>query len=69
MAPLEEGKKSVLSKSIAKNALFQHLKEEELEEAIDSLFPSEAITEDTIIKQGDEGDNFYIIDEVNQLQL
>ena len=30
----------------------------------DSLFPSEAAADDVIIKQGDEGDNFYIIDQV-----
>jgi len=63
MAPIEEGKRSSLSKSIAKSALFQHLKEDEMSEVFDSLFPSEAVTEDVIIQQGDEGDNFYIIDQ------
>jgi len=64
MVPLfEEAKKSSLSKSIAKSALFSHLKEEEMDEVFDSLFPSEAVQEDTIIRQGDVGDNFYIIDE------
>ena len=65
MAPIEEAKKASLSKSIAKSALFQHLKEEEMEEVFVSLFPSTAEPEETIIKQGDEGDNFYIIDQVN----
>eukprot|EP00090_Calanus_glacialis_P019442 TRINITY_DN29875_c0_g1_i1.p1 TRINITY_DN29875_c0_g1~~TRINITY_DN29875_c0_g1_i1.p1 ORF type:complete len:261 (+),score=78.48 TRINITY_DN29875_c0_g1_i1:92-784(+) len=32
-------------------------------EVFDALFPSEAVPEDTIIQQGDEGDNFYIIDQ------
>merc|ERR1712106_439089 len=32
-------------------------------EVFEYLFPSNAEPEDTIIKQGDEGDNFYIIDE------
>jgi len=63
MVPIEEEKRSSLSKSIAKSALFQHLKEEEMAEVFESLFPSEAVLEDTIIQQGDEGDNFYIIDE------
>ena len=31
----------------------------------DCLFPSAAALGDTIIRQGDEGDNFYIIDEVS----
>jgi len=64
MVPLfEEAKKSSLSKSIVKSSLFSHLKEEEMDEVFDSLFPSEAAQEDTIIRQGDVGDNFYIIDE------
>merc|ERR1712106_543516 len=41
----------------------QHLKEEEMAEVFESLFPSEAVLEDTIIQQGNEGDNFYIIDQ------
>ena len=70
MVPIEEAKRSALSKSIAKSALFQHLKDEEMAEVFDALFPSEAVPEDTIIQQGDEGDNFYIIDEVeNAVQI
>ena len=34
-------------------------------EVFDCLFPSAAALGDTIIRQGDEGDNFYIIDEVS----
>ena len=30
------------------------------------LFPCDAVSGDTIIKQGDEGDNFYIIEQVTQ---
>merc|ERR1712106_997929 len=41
----------------------QHLKVEEMNEVFESLFPSEAKAEEMIIQQGDEGDNFYIIDE------
>ena len=33
------------------------------------LFPCDAVSGDTIIKQGDEGDNFYIIEQVNKSSL
>ena len=31
----------------------------------DAMFPSSAMPGEMIIQQGDEGDNFYIIDQVN----
>ena len=35
-----------------------------MSEVFDCLFPSEANANDVIIQQGDEGDNFYIIEKV-----
>ena len=54
-----------LSNSIAKNLLFSHLDESERSDIFDAMFPSSAMPGEIIIKQGDEGDNFYIIDQVN----
>ena len=54
-----------LSKAIAKNVLFSHLDETERSDIFDAMFPSNAIPGEVIIQQGDEGDNFYIIDKVN----
>ena len=34
---------------------------------LDNLFPSDASSGDVIINQGDEGDNFYIIEEVDHV--
>merc|ERR1719192_2625540 len=51
-----------LSKAIAKNVLFSHLDENERSDIFDAMFPVAAIPGEVIIKQGDEGDNFYIID-------
>merc|ERR1719309_1046706 len=51
-----------LSKAIAKNVLFSHLDETERSDIFDAMFPSNAIPGEVIIQQGDEGDNFYIID-------
>ena len=51
-----------LSKAIAKNVLFSHLDENERSDIFDAMFPVNAIPGEIIIQQGDEGDNFYIID-------
>merc|ERR1711862_370556 len=52
-----------LSKAIAKNVLFSHLDENERSDIFDAMFPVSAIPGEIIINQGDEGDNFYIIDQ------
>lgn len=51
-----------LSKAIAKNVLFSHLDENERSDIFDAMFPHNALPGEVIIQQGDEGDNFYIID-------
>ena len=53
-----------LSKAIAKNVLFSHLDENERSDIFDAMFPYSALPGEIIIKQGNEGDNFYIIDQV-----
>merc|ERR1719210_2975977 len=52
-----------LSKAIAKNVLFSHLDENERSDIFDAIFPYSGIPGEIIIKQGNEGDNFYIIDQ------
>merc|ERR1712128_343430 len=52
-----------LSKAIAKNVLFSHLDENERSDIFDAMFPSSAMPGEMIIQQGDEGDNFYILDQ------
>lgn len=51
-----------LSKAIAKNVLFSHLDENERSDIFDAMFPVNKIPGEVIIQQGDEGDNFYIVD-------
>ena len=51
-----------LSKAIAKNVLFSHLDENERSDIFDAMFPVNKLPGEMIIQQGDEGDNFYIID-------
>lgn len=42
--------------------LFAHLDDEEQSDIFDAMFPKQHIAGELVIKQGDEGDNFYIID-------
>ena len=54
---------AALSKAIAKNVLFSHLDENERSDIFDAMFPVTFLAGETIIQQGDEGDNFYVIDQ------
>ncbi|VDM16629.1 unnamed protein product [Hydatigera taeniaeformis] len=54
---------TALSKAIARNVLFAHLDENERSDIFDAMFPLHRSRGDIIIKQGDDGDNFYIIDQ------
>ena len=51
-----------LAKAAWKNMLFSHLDENERMDIFDAMFPVNALPGEVIIHQGDEGDNFYIID-------
>ena len=52
-----------LSKAIEKNVLFSHLDETERSDIFDAMFSVTNIAGECIITQGDDGDNFYIIDQ------
>ena len=51
-----------LKKSVEANVLFQHLESEELKAVLDAMFAVDPKAGDIVIQQGDEGDNFYVID-------
>ena len=53
---------AALAKAIEKNVLFKHLDDGERSEIFDAMFPVVHKKGEVIINQGDEGDNFYIID-------
>lgn len=53
---------AALSKAIARNVLFSHLDENERSDIFDAMFPVNCLQGEAIIQQGDEGDNFYVID-------
>ena len=50
-----------LRKSITNNVLFSHLDDHESQDIFDAMFKTEFKTGEMIIKQGDDGDNFYVI--------
>ncbi|KAF5894760.1 COP9 signalosome complex subunit 1 [Clarias magur] len=54
---------AALAKAIEKNVLFSHLDDNERSDIFDAMFPVNYIAGETVIQQGDEGDNFYVIDQ------
>ena len=52
---------NALSKAFQNNVLFSHLDETERSDIFDAMYMDKFITGETIIHQGDHGDNFYII--------
>ncbi|KFM66810.1 cAMP-dependent protein kinase regulatory subunit-like isoform X1 [Stegodyphus dumicola] len=54
---------TALSKAIEKNVLFAHLDDTERSDIFDAMFPVVHSAGETIIQQGDQGDNFYVIDQ------
>eukprot|EP00042_Codosiga_hollandica_P013314 m.30288 g.30288 ORF g.30288 m.30288 type:complete len:357 (+) comp41043_c0_seq1:63-1133(+) len=51
-----------LQKCVSGNVLFASLEQDELTEVLDAMFLANKETGDVIMKQGDDGDNFYCID-------
>jgi len=52
-----------LQKCVAGNVLFAHLEPEELTDVLDAMFLVKKSAGEVIMKQGDDGDNFYCIDQ------
>lgn len=62
MVPKDYKTMGALSRAIASNVLFTHLDESERADMFDAMFSVQCMPGETVIRQGDEGDNFYIID-------
>ncbi|KRX62479.1 cAMP-dependent protein kinase regulatory subunit [Trichinella sp. T9] len=62
VVPKDEETKKALEKAMCQNVLFAHLDENEKKDIFNAMFPVEANAGEVIIQQGDEGDNFYVID-------
>ncbi|EEY53736.1 uncharacterized protein PITG_22108 [Phytophthora infestans T30-4] len=51
-----------IGRMVAENILFKSLDEKQHDIVLDAMFPKEFEPGDIIIKQGDDGDNFYILE-------
>uniref|UniRef100_A0A8R1I3U2 cAMP-dependent protein kinase regulatory subunit n=1 Tax=Caenorhabditis japonica TaxID=281687 RepID=A0A8R1I3U2_CAEJA len=60
--PKDDATRKSLEAAMRKNLLFAHLEEDEQKTMYDAMFPVEKTAAETIIEQGEEGDNFYVID-------
>jgi cAMP-dependent protein kinase regulator len=60
--PKDDAAKHSLRKAMCKNLLFGHLDADEQKAIFDAMFPVEKKQNEIIIEQGEEGDNFYVID-------
>lgn len=58
----DQNTKDQILAAVQKNLLFQSLDKEQFDEIIDSMFEKKVKKGEVVIKQGDEGDNFYVIE-------
>uniref|UniRef100_A0A0R3RZ17 cAMP-dependent protein kinase regulatory subunit n=1 Tax=Elaeophora elaphi TaxID=1147741 RepID=A0A0R3RZ17_9BILA len=60
--PKDDETRRALEAAMCRNILFSHLEGDEQKAIFDAMFPVEKKKGETIIEQGEEGDNFYVID-------
>ena len=52
-----------IEKAVSENLLFNNLDEQQRGRIIDAMFERHVLVGELIIKEGDEGDNFYVVDQ------
>ena len=60
--PKSEQEREYLHKVVAQIFIFRSLEQKQLERVLDAMFSRDVVNGDVIIEQGDDGDNFYIIE-------
>ena len=60
--PKDDETRRSLEAAMCKNLLFSHLDADEQKTIFDAMFRVDKVAGDTIIEQGEEGDNFYVIE-------
>ena len=60
--PKTDAQKNRINNCIKNNFLFRHLEEEQRRIVMDAMFEKQVKKGDTVIKQGDEGDYFYVVE-------
>eukprot|EP01135_Chromosphaera_perkinsii_P003451 Nk52_evm20s243 gene=Nk52_evmTU20s243 len=61
--PKSNEAKMRIASACANNLLFRNLDQEQKKEIVDAMFEKKVAKGESIIKQGDEGDNFYVVDQ------
>lgn len=61
--PKTEQQSARIREILAMNIMFKHLDEQQVQKVKDAMFQVDKKKGDVIIKEGEQGDNFYVIDE------
>lgn len=61
--PKTDEQRSALTEAVKNILLFRALDKEQMQDVLDAMFEKKVSAGDYIIKQGDDGDNFYVIQE------
>ena len=60
--PKSDGQRKALKESVKEILLFRSLESDQLNEVLDAMFEYKVKAGDSIIRQGDDGDNFYVVE-------
>jgi cAMP-dependent protein kinase regulator len=60
--PKSDKERDFLHNAVEKIFMFRSLEQKQLERVLDAMFSRDVVNGDIVIEQGDEGDNFYIIE-------
>ena len=60
--PKSDSQRKSLLEAVKEILLFRSLEPEQLTEVLDAMFERKVTPDEYIIKQGDDGDNFYVVD-------
>merc|ERR1719249_274715 len=60
--PKSDSQRKSLLEAVKEILLFRSLDQEQLGEVLDAMFERKVNPEEYIIKQGDDGDNFYVVE-------
>lgn len=61
--PKSDEQRQSLTEAVRNILLFRALDKEQMQDVLDAMFEKKVSAGDYIIKQGDDGDNFYVIQE------
>lgn len=59
--PKSDEQRQQLSEAVKNILLFRSLDKEQMQEVLDAMFERKVKKDELVIKQGDDGDNFYVI--------